>query len=103
VSPTRRGLASILFVALLLCTAAVAEACPGCKDALAANDSQQYQIARGYFWSILFMLSMPLLIAGTFGSYVYIELRRARRDREQLAQDEPQGDKATDQRAVVSS
>ncbi|REK31472.1 MAG: hypothetical protein DWQ42_00665 [Planctomycetota bacterium] len=75
-----------LAVALLVLSADFAVACPGCKDAVAANDSQQMNIARGYFWSILFMLSMPALIAGSFGTYVYVELRRARRDQEALQQ-----------------
>lgn len=75
-----------LVACVFLCLTVTATACPGCKDALAANDSHQYQIARGYFYSIIFMLTMPALIAGTFGTYVFIEVRRAKRDNEQLAE-----------------
>ena len=62
----------------------LAEACPGCKDAVAESDPDQVRMARGYFWSILFMLSMPFAILGTFGTYVYLEVRRARADRDVL-------------------
>ena len=70
---------------LVMCICSIASACPGCKDALAANDPEQARIARGYFWIILFMMSMPFALLGTFGTYVYIEVRRARADREQIA------------------
>ena len=63
----------------------LASACPGCKDALVANDPDQARIARGYFWSILFMMSMPFALLGTFGTYIYIEVRRARADQRQIA------------------
>lgn len=64
--------------ALLLacCLVGVAEACPTCKDQI-AGDPAAYNIARGYMWSILFMLSMPFLILGGLGSYFYWEVRRA--------------------------
>ncbi len=90
-------------VCLLLCfcflAAATASACPGCKEGLSANEQR---IAEGYFWSILFMLSMPMLIAGTFGTYVYIEVRRARRDREQLAAAEAAGSEANEPASISS-
>jgi hypothetical protein len=60
----------------------VAQACPGCKEAIAENDLQGQRVARGYFWSILFMMSMPFAILGTFGTYCYVEIRRARHDQE---------------------
>lgn len=84
-----------LAICLSFCFAVAAEACPGCKDALVANDSQQYQIARGYFWSILFMMSMPALIAGTFGTYVYVEVRRAKRDQEPVGNSAVSGEAAS--------
>ncbi|MGB6043350.1 MAG: hypothetical protein WBF93_09365 [Pirellulales bacterium] len=75
---------------ILLCAIAVvlavtvADACPGCKDAIAENDDAGNRIARGYFWSILFMMSMPFAILGTFGTYIYVEVRRGRNDQEVL-------------------
>ena len=77
-----------LVAGVFLCLAATAAACPGCKDALLSNDAHQYQVARGYFWSIIFMLSMPFLIAGTFGTYIFVEVRRADRDREKIESSE---------------
>jgi len=56
--------------------AGVSEACPTCKDGLAAADSQGANIARGYFYSILLMLAMPFTLAGSFGLYVWREFRR---------------------------
>ena len=70
---------------VLLAAAAVAQACPGCKDALAANDPDHQNIVRGYFWSILFMMSMPFLILGSFSAYMYYEVRKARAAREKVA------------------
>ncbi|WP_254506626.1 hypothetical protein [Anatilimnocola floriformis] len=68
-----RCLTALLIVA---CCALAAEACPGCKEQI-AGDPAAYNIARGYFWSILFMLSMPILIFTGMGSYFYWEVRRA--------------------------
>ena len=64
--------------ALLLacCFVGIAEACPTCKEQI-AGDPAAYNIARGYAWSIVFMLSMPFLILGGLGSYFYWEVRRA--------------------------
>ena len=65
-----------LVVCLLVMLAGVGEACPTCKDGLAAADSQGANIARGYFYSILLMLAMPFTLAGSFGLYVWREFRR---------------------------
>lgn len=67
----------------LVCVGA-AEACPTCKDAL-ANSPNGANLVRGYFWSILFMMSMPFLIFGCLGGYFYWEVRRARRAQQQAA------------------
>ena len=57
----------------LLCADAV-QACPTCKAALAGHE----YIVRGYFWSIVFMMSMPFLLVGLFSAYFYMLVRRAR-------------------------
>jgi hypothetical protein len=67
------ALASLLFVAL----SEAALACPTCKDQL-AHDPQAANLARGFYYSILFMLSMPPLILGGLASYFYWEVRKAR-------------------------
>lgn len=66
----------VLGACLLVVLAGVAEACPTCKEGLAAADSQGANIARGYFYSILLMLAMPFTLAGSFGLYVWREFRR---------------------------
>lgn len=66
----------LLVVVVTLLVAGAAEACPTCKDGLAAADSQGANIARGYFYSILLMLAMPFTLAGSFGLYVWREFRR---------------------------
>ena len=57
--------------------AGVASACPTCKDSL-AHDPASANLARGYAYSILFMLSMPPLIFGGLAAYFYWEVRKAK-------------------------
>ncbi len=68
-----------LALALLLVSvlSAVVAACPTCKEALAGDPLHQ-QMVTGYFYSILFMMSMPFVLLGTFGSFAYLSIRRAR-------------------------
>ncbi len=68
----------LIMLLFLLVGAGFADACPGCKDALSENDPQHARMVRGYFWSILFMMAMPFTIAGTFGTFFYLEVRRKR-------------------------
>lgn len=76
-------------IALLFCLAlgllltSTVSACPTCKDNL--GDPASANLARGFYYSILFMLSMPYLILGSIGFYFYTLVRRARREREALA------------------
>lgn len=60
--------------------ASAAVACPNCKDAVGTADPEGLNIARGYFYSILLMLAMPFMLAGSFGIYVWREMRRQRMD-----------------------
>ena len=69
---------------LVLLIAGVAAACPTCKEGLAQNDPQGQSIAAGFYYSILFMMSMPYTILGTFGSLAYLSIRRARRARTRM-------------------
>ncbi len=74
-----RRLSTPLFAVLLLVlVGSYAVACPTCKDSLAENDPNNATLVRGYFWSILFMMSMPFLILAGLSSYMYYEVRRAR-------------------------
>ena len=55
--------------------------CPNCKDAVDTSDPDGLNMARGYFYSILLMLAMPFTLVGTFGCYVWREMRRQERAR----------------------
>lgn len=84
----RKNFARVIRVALVGCLAAtvlavapaVADACPTCKDAIAENDPQHQQMVKGYYYSILFMMSMPFVVLGTFGSLAYVSIKRSRQD-----------------------
>src|SRR5687768_13750265 len=77
VSSLIRSLPNAIGLALLLCIADAAFACPTCKENL-AGDPEAANIVRGYFYSILFMLSMPPLILSGLSLYFYYEVRKAR-------------------------
>ncbi len=74
-----RVLLALVIAALLV---SVASACPTCKEGLAEADPQQQSVAAGFYYSILFMMSMPFAILGTFGSLAYLSIRRARGQQE---------------------
>jgi len=78
---TRTAFFTILAVLLLVLQTSVADACPGCKQALANADGEQANMVNGYFWSILFMLSMPFTLLGAFSGAMYLAVRKARNDR----------------------
>ena len=62
----RRLFAFALVLGFVLAGCSVAEACPQCQKALAGSDGGVGgNIVRGYFWSILFMLSMPFVLFGS--------------------------------------
>lgn len=81
-SPSLRWLVMTAAVAVVLCMllGGDAMACPNCKDGVNTSDPDGLNLARGYFYSILLMLSMPLTLAGSFGCYVWREMRRLRRE-----------------------
>jgi uncharacterized membrane protein len=73
----------ILAIATLAVVAlpSLALACPTCKDSLASSPEQQGMV-QGYFYSILFMMAMPFVLLGSFGSYAYLLVRRARAEQQ---------------------
>ncbi len=73
---TRNKTRILICLVVLLFVASTASACPTCKQALAQNDESQQAIVSGYFYSILFMMSMPFVIVGTFGSMAWFAIRR---------------------------
>lgn len=75
----------LIACAFMLALPAVAHACPSCKAALASQDGSQGDLVQGFFWSILFLLSMPAMILGGLSTYMYTLVRKARRAANQPA------------------
>ncbi len=63
---------------ILLALHSVAVACPTCKDAVGGQDPAHNGVAKGYYYSILFMMAAPYTIFGVFGGLMYYKVRRAR-------------------------
>lgn len=78
---------AVCALALLVVTlvAADAVACPTCKEGIAQNDAHGQSMAAGYYYSILFMMSMPFIILTTFGSFAYRSVKRAQAERDAAA------------------
>jgi hypothetical protein len=73
------GSKSILpaFVAVAgLAFAQVACACPTCGNSIEHSGGN---LATGFYWSILFMMSMPFVILGGLTLLCWLEVRKARR------------------------
>ena len=73
--------AGVVAILLLVLVAGEALGCPTCKDGVAESDPEGMNLARGYFYSILIMLAMPFTLAGSFGAYVWREMRRQEKAR----------------------
>jgi hypothetical protein len=73
--------AAALAIGLLLAFTAVAQACPLCAEALESQaDSGGGGVVKGFFWSILLMVSMPFLLFGGFTALVVRAYRKAEAD-----------------------
>jgi hypothetical protein len=82
----RHGATLLVVLTLLACVAGVAHACPQCQKALAGSEGGVGgNIVRGYFWSILFMLSMPFVLLTSFSTYFYLLIRKARKNPQPLS------------------
>jgi hypothetical protein len=68
-----RTIARVLLIVLAI--TGTASACPFCKEALSSSGGD---LVSGFFYSILFMLSMPVMIFTGMGTYFYVLVRRAR-------------------------
>jgi heme/copper-type cytochrome/quinol oxidase subunit 2 len=75
--PSKTILIAITLLLMLACLADCASACPNCKDAMAGDPAHSSMVI-GYFWSILFMMSMPFLVLSGVAAYFYYEVCRAR-------------------------
>ena len=49
------------------------------EEAIAGGGDETANMVTGYFWSIIFMLSVPAMIFCGLGSYFYLLVHRARR------------------------
>lgn len=67
------------FVAL---SASAAHACPTCGAGYSEAGEAGQKMLNGWFWSIIFMMSMPFAIVASLGGYMYWIVRKARRTRE---------------------
>jgi hypothetical protein len=54
----------------------VAFACPTCGNSIEHSGGN---LAEGFYWSILFMMSMPFVILGGLTLLCWLEIRKARR------------------------
>lgn len=70
-----------LTVAVLLVATSIGEACPTCKASL-ADDAGHAGMIRGYFWSIIFMISAVFLTFGGICSYFYVLVKRAQQQQQ---------------------
>ena len=68
----------ILALALVGIFSACVFARPTCKEGVAANDPHHQSLAAGFYYSILFMVSMPYIILGSFGYLAFVTIRRAK-------------------------
>ena len=64
----------LVFLSVICLDIAIVNACPTCKYGMAGHD----HLIRGYFWSIVFMMSMPFLLLSSFAAYFYYLVRKAR-------------------------
>jgi hypothetical protein len=70
----------LISLGLFLLAATVAHACPNCKETLATDPAAQ-GLAKGIYYSILFMMSMPFFILGGLCSYFYYLVCRDRAEK----------------------
>jgi hypothetical protein len=71
--------AAVLLLVVFVGGTTVATACPMCKAGLAGEHDRLIQ---AWGVSIVFLLSMPFLLVTSFSAYMYILVRRARREGE---------------------
>lgn len=78
--------------ALVAVVASVASACPTCKEGLAESDPQHQSTAAGFYYSILFMMSMPYIVLGSFGYLAFLSIRKSKVRQEAEAASAPTAD-----------
>ncbi|MEX0977556.1 MAG: hypothetical protein WDZ48_01815 [Pirellulales bacterium] len=95
----RSILSRALFVAVCLTVmlgmTSIAAACPSCRNALSGDESQG-DLARGIYYSILFMMSMPFAIVGTFAALMYRAVKNDQRRKDAAEQQREQSEQPAD-------
>ena len=76
----------LLTLAMLATIAAVAQACPTCGEGLSQSDPQHQSVAAGFYYSILFMMSVPYVVLASLCGLAYVAVRRARERQELVAE-----------------
>ena len=60
-------------VGTFLLLVATAQACPMCSQSIAEEDA----LPHAYMYSIIFMLSMPVVVFGGIGTAIWLQIRKA--------------------------
>ena len=74
-----------LAIALVALSTACVYALPDVQGRPRPERSAPPDRRRGFYYSILFMMSMPFAILGTFGSMAYLSIRRAKQQADEGA------------------
>ncbi len=74
-SKVKRVALAIVVAATLLSPQTI-QACPNCKEALAAQTGDGARLKDGYFYSILLMMAMPFSLLGTGAFFVVRAVRK---------------------------
>lgn len=69
-----RKIVVVMVLVVIAVSADVVSACPTCKNSVAGYE----HLVQGYFWSIVFMMSMPFILLTSFSAYFYYLVRKAR-------------------------
>ncbi len=73
----RTGLLTIATTLLVLLPGAgVARACPNCKEAVSLQSGEASNLASGYNWSVIFMITIPFSMMGTGAFAIHRAVKR---------------------------
>jgi hypothetical protein len=70
------ALAAVISCALV----SSALACPNCKEGMNSKDPHKTNIAKGYYYSVLWMLAAPSTILTGWGLAIYRAVNKAKRE-----------------------
>lgn len=69
-----------LALVLLAALVSTAAACPNCKEGMNSKDPHKTNIAKGYYYSVLWMLGAPTTILSGWGLAIYRAVKKANRE-----------------------